>query len=210
MIGILLILTACHPLPSRPNLSATAPPESVSQSVGDTQTIKLKQEGGETLLTLKLLGDGGTLLNASEQELVRLQAEEGGKIKIKDTANQPLGYVISQSGTWTVKTADQSQALLILRRQPDGDYTLATGDNQPLYRINVRDDGLDIVTPDQRLRYQVIVNNDTISLRDHQGQTVLLTKAQILPLAIACFGFDRLSREQQAALAYGVNASGGR
>jgi len=67
----------------------------------------------------------------------------------------------------------------------------------------------EIELPPKQSIYKVKVKDEKISLRDKSDKTVLYTKSQLIPLAIACFSFDVLSREQQAALAYVVNLTGG-
>jgi hypothetical protein len=97
-----------------------------------------------------------------------------------------------------------------MQRQDDGDYKLEDGANKQIYTIKVRDYGFEIETPQKQSLYKVKVKEGKISLRNASEQTVFSTKSKFLPIAVACFGFDVLSREQQAALAYAVNLSGGR
>ena len=147
--------------------------------------------------------------DASGAELARFTIDESGKVKIKDAADVVLGYIVSQPGYWKVENADQTQELYIFRRQDDGDYKLEDGANTQIYRVKMRDYGYEIETPDKQSLYKVKQKENKISLRDASEQTVLSTKAAVMPVAIAPFGFDVLTREQQAALSFAVSVTGG-
>ncbi|HEY9747362.1 MAG TPA: hypothetical protein V6C63_01570 [Allocoleopsis sp.] len=183
--------------------TASQPATSASES------IKFKQENGTEAFVLKPMPDGAKLVNAANQELARFNVDGQQKIKIKNAADQVLGYVVPQGNYWKLENADQSQELYVMRRQADGDYKLETGKNQPVYRIKARDYGFEIETPQKQSLYKVKVKEGKISLRNANDQTVLSTKSDLAPIAIAPFGFDQLSQEQRAALAYALNRAGG-
>ncbi len=208
LLTVFITLSGC----SQPTQQTTAPPTAIapaSQAVAQSSSTKFKGENGADLFSLKLMPDGAKLVDASNKELARLNVDDRSKVKIKNAADKVLGYVVPERDYWKVKNANQSQELYVLRRQPDGDYKLERGSNQPLYRIKVRDYGFEIETPTKQSLYKVKVKGDKISLRNAQDKTVLYTKGNFLPIAVACFGFEDLSREQKAALAYAVNRSGG-
>lgn len=207
----LLVTTAisCSAPVKSPESTDTAPTASNPQAAIATETIKFKPGSGAEGFSLKTMPDGAKLVDANDQELARLNVDAQQKIKIKNATDQVLGYVVPEAGYWKIENTDQSQELYILRRQNDGDFKLETGNNQPIYRIKKRDYGFEIESPDKQSLYKVKVKEGKISLRNAQDQTVLSTRAAFRPEAIAAFGFDKLSREQQAALAYAVNRSGG-
>ncbi len=196
--------------PSEPTQSAstvqTAPSK---QAVASTETIKFKRDDGAEAFSLKAMSDGAKLVDAADQELARFNVDAQQKIKIKNAADQVLGYVVPEAGYWKLENAEQSQELYVLRQQDDGDFKLETGDNQPIYRIKKREYGFEIETPQKQSLYKVKVKEGKTSLRNAQDQTILSTRSSVRPEAIAVFGFDKLSPEQQAALAYAVNRSGG-
>lgn len=175
----------------------------------NNETLKFKRDGGTAAFSLKIEANGAKLIDENNKELARLTVDDRQKIKIKNIDDQALGYVVAQDSGWKIKNADQSQELYVLRRQNDGDYKLEDGTDKEIYRIKVRDYGFEIESPTKESLYKVKVKNGKISLRDKSDQTVLYTKSQLIPIAIACFGFDILTQEQQAALAYAVNLTGG-
>lgn len=196
--------------PTVPSSTQSAPVATTNKpSASASESIKFKQENGTEAFVLKLMPDGAKLVDATNKELARLNVDSQQKIKIKNAADQVLGYVVPENDYWKLKNADQSQELYVMRRQADGDYKLETGTNQPIYRIKARDYGFEIETPEKQSLYKVKVKEGKVSLRNANDQTVLSTKSNLAPIAIAPFGFDQLSREQQAALAYALNQAGG-
>jgi hypothetical protein len=121
-----------------------------------------------------------------------------------------LGYIVTEKGYWKVENPEQNKELYILRRQDDGNYKLEDAAKKEIYLINASQNGLEIRTPDKKLVYGVKIKEGKTSLRDASGKTVFSTKSSLSPIAFACFGFDVLTREQQAALAYAVNLTGGK
>lgn len=174
------------------------------------EKIKFKTEGGTDLFSLKQETDGAKLVDGKNQELARIKTDTAGKIKIKNAAEKVLGYVVIEKANWKLKDANQSKDLYIFRRQNDGDYKLEDAAKKEIYRVKARNDGFEIETPDKNSIYQIKVKNGKISLRRGAAKTVFSTKSQLSPIAFTCFGFDVLTREQQAALAYAVNLTGGK
>lgn len=174
-----------------------------------TDKIKFKQEDGSERYSLKFKPDGAKLVDGADNELARLTIDENQKVKIKDAADQVLGYVVTKTGYWKLENADQTKELYILRRQEDGDFKLEDGNDNLVYKIKVREYGYEIETPDEVSLYKVKVKDGKISLRDANDVTVISTRSQMVPAAMVCFGFDVLSPAQQAALAYAVNRTGG-
>lgn len=209
------ILTACQnptivstPIPLTPNSSPVTqnnelPPEIESQS-----KIEFKGENGSNKFTLKMKDDGAKLVGDKDREIARLKSVDG-KVKIKTPSEKTLGYVVIKDGVWKLENAEQNRELYVLRRQSDGDYKLETGSDGETYRIKQRDYGLEIETPDKKSLYKVKIKENKTTLQDSSGKTVFSLKSSMIPIAIACFGFDVLTLEQQAGLAYAVNASGG-
>ncbi len=106
----------------------------------------------------------------------------------------------SNMNNWLYK-----QEKYILKQHQAGIYQLQDRYNQDIYIVKIRGYGCDIETPTKQLVYQVKVQQDKTDLRDADENLVLSTQSQLSPIAFACFGFDVLSRKQQAALAYAVN-----
>lgn len=192
------------------NSAQSTSSQTSAQTVPQTTREKVKFKQGDTeLFSIKYKDDGAKLEDASGAELARFTLDESGKVKIKDAADVVLGYIVSRPGVWKVENADQTQELYIFRRQDDGDYKLEDGSDTQIYRVKMRDYGYEIETPDKQSLYKVKQKENKISLRDASEETVLSTKDSVVPVAIAPFGFDVLTREQQAALSFAVNATGG-
>jgi hypothetical protein len=174
-----------------------------------TDKIKFKTEGGSDLFSLKQQADGAKLVDGKEQELARMKADKPGKIKFKNAADKTLGYVVIKQGYWKLENPEQNKELYILRKQSNGNYKLEDAANKEIYQIKPRDNGLEILKYNNQLVYKIKVKEGKISLRNPSEKTIFSTKSGISPIAFACFGFDVLTREQQAALAYAVNSTGG-
>jgi len=174
-----------------------------------TDKIKFKTEGGSDLFALKQQGDGAKLVDGKEQELTRIKVDKPGKIKFKNAAEKTLGYVVIKQGSWKLENPEQNKELYILRKQNNGNYKLEDAANKEIYQIKSRDNGLEILNPSNQLVYKIKIKEGKTSLRTSSEKTVFSTKSGISPIAFACFGFDVLTREQQAALAYAVNSTGG-
>lgn len=216
-LGIaLLLLTACSNT-SVVNESTEQPSSEVAQSEAapettatDTQTavdqLKFKRDDGSEAFSIKFQPDGAKWVDSNDQELARFNLDENQKVKIKDASDNVLGFIVIKDGYWKVENAEQTQELFILRRQDDGDYKLEDGSDTQIYRIKKRDYGYEIETPEKESLYKVKVSEDgKVSLRNASDETVISTRAPIAPIAVASFGFDVLSPEQQAALAFAVN-----
>lgn len=173
------------------------------------ETIKFKQESGAEAFTMKLLEDGAKLIDPSEKELARYKQDETRKIKIKNAEDKVLGYIVPEADYWKIKDAQQTQELYVLRHQDGQDYKLENGENQLIYHIRVRNYGYEIEAPGKQSLYKVKLRDGKISLRDASDRTILATRAKVLPIVVACFGMDALSREQQAGLAYAIELAGG-
>ena len=216
LIFSLIIFSGCSQVakenaPVANNTTPTAEIVSNSQSLDFNlaSKVKFKLENGNEAFSLKPKEDGIKVESANGKEIARLTVDEQRKIKIKDAADRTLGYVVSQDKYWKIENSEQTKELYILRQQADGDYKLETGDDNQVYRIKSRDYGWEIETPQKQSLYKVKIKDDKIVLRDKDEMTVIKTESDFPLLAVACFGFDVLSQEQQSALAYAVILAGG-
>ncbi|MCG6137786.1 MAG: hypothetical protein MET45_24650 [Nostoc sp. LLA-1] len=188
------------------------PSETTTTAIAVTNSpekIKFKTEFGADLFSLKQQTNEAKLVDGNEQELAKMREEEPGKLKIKNASDKVLGYVIREKGLWTIKNPEQTQSLYILKRHNAQKYTLEDTTKKEIYQIKTQNDRWEINTPQQNLLYQVRIRDGKTSLRNASANTVFSTKSEIAPIAFACFGLDILTREQQAALAYAVNLTGG-
>jgi hypothetical protein len=217
-LAAVLLLGSCNnSVKQAPELSTTSSPQTsplaqnnLSSVATSTEKIKFKQEGGAEDFALKTEADGAKLLDGKDKELARFNVDAGGKVKIKNPDDKVLGYVVIKDGYWKIENADQTKELYVLRSQNDGDYKLEDAADKEIYRIKARDYGFEVESPDKQSLYKVKVKNGKTYLINAADKPVYSTKSQVNPAAIASFGFDVLSKEQQAALAYAVNRSGGK
>ncbi|MBD2744240.1 hypothetical protein H6H02_22195 [Coleofasciculus sp. FACHB-1120] len=217
LAAIILLGSCSNSVKQAPEVSTTSSPQTspIAQNnpsavATNTEKIKFKQEGGAEAFALKPEADGAKLLDEKDKEIARFNVDAGGKVKIKSAADKVLGYVVVKDGYWKIENADQTKELYVLRRQNDGDYKLEDGADKEIYRIKARDYGFEVESPDKQSLYKVKVKNGKTSLINAADKPVFSTKSQVNPAAIASFGFDVLSKEQKAALAYAVNRSGGK
>lgn len=212
-LGLLITaLLSCSNNPTKNEVSQenTQPTAVTATNVTNrTEKIKFKTEFGADLFSLKQQKNGAKLVDGNEQELAKMRENSPGKLKIKNPAEKVLGYVIREKSQWKLENPEQSQALYTLKRQNDEHYTLEDAANKAIYQIQTRNNRWEINTPDKKLVYQVRIRDGKTSLRDSSATTVFSTRSEISPIAFACFGLDVLTREQQAALAYAVNLTGG-
>lgn len=187
-----------------PSSSATLSNSPTTSSSATSSSLKFKQTDGNTAFSLNILPDGAKLVDAADRELARLTRDDQQKIKIKNASDQTLAYVVPAADHWKLENANQTEELYILRRQNDGDYKLEDAADREIYRIKQRDYGFEIETPTKQSLYKIKVKDGKVSLRDASDQTILSTRSPLPPIAMACFGFEVLSREQQAGLAYAL------
>ena len=180
-----------------------------SQAVVNREVIEFKNEAGTKAFSLKILVDGAKIINGNNKEIARLSVDKKQKVKIKNSSDVTLGYIVYRENKWKIEDGKQQQ-LYVLQKQVDGDYKLENGQNKEIYRIKARNYGYEIEMPNKQSLYKVKVKDGKTSLRNKADKTVLYTKSNIVTIAFACFGFDVLTPEQKAALTYSLNrASGG-
>lgn len=195
---------------SKPNVVQTAAAPANNEVAANTDKIKFKTEGGADLFALKQEVDGAKLVDGKNQELAKIKTDKPGQIKIENSSDKVLGYVVTGKDSWNLKKSDQKQDLYILKKQSNGNYKLQDAAKKEIYLIKTQDNGFEIETLDKKLVYQVKVKEGKTSLRDGANKTILSTKSELSSIAFACFGFDVITREQQAGLAYAVNSTGGK
>jgi hypothetical protein len=184
-------------------------PVKTNNVVEQTEKIKFRTEFGADLFALKQQANGAKLVDGNDEELAKMRENTPGKIKIKNPAEQVLGYVIREKGVWKLENQASSASLYTLKRENAAFYILEDAANQPIYYIKQQNNSWEVNTPNKNLVYQVRIRDGKTSLRNSSATTVFYTKSTISPIAFACFGLDVLTREQQAALAYAVNLTGG-
>jgi hypothetical protein len=162
--------------------------------------IKFKQPGGETAFSIKLKEDGLKLVNAREEELVRVTESDSGKYKIKAPDDKVLGYVTGEVPKYRIKDASQEKVLFEFRRQDDGDWKLEDGEEVLLSKVLKRDYGWKIEDAFENELAKVKTEEGRLSIRDAKGEVRLYTNDSMSSIAAVPFGLPQLDQGQAAAL----------
>lgn len=195
---------------STPSILQPTPITNNIPANADKFKFKFKTAGGTELFSIKQQADGAKLVDGKNQELARIKTDKSGQTKIRNYMDKILGYIIYEKSSWRLSNPEQNQESYILKLQSDGDYKLEDSAKKQIYQIKAQAQGFEIQTPDKKLVYLVRVKENKISLRNADNNTIFSTKSELSPIAFTCFGFDVLTREQQAGLAYVVNLTGGK
>lgn len=184
--------------------------------------VTFRQADGSPKFSLQLKPAGGKLMDASGQVLVNLIRQPDGSIQITDANNATLGHVMRQGESWVIESPKRSKTLFTFRLEDNGDAALLRSDGSPLYQLKITSDGYVVAAekePGSRPadngsppvmvdRYQVSAHKGLGQLQSESGQVLLTTDNALDALALASFGFGRLSEAQQAGLAYALSAEG--
>jgi hypothetical protein len=209
VIILIYSLFGCNDQPPKNVSILNNQPKPTITNNSSSQKIKIKSLGGADLFSLKQNTSEAKLVDGNNQELVKIKVQQPGKIKFKTPSDQALGYIITEQKQWKLQKPDK-QDLYILKLTENGDYHLEDAIKKKIYQIKSDNNSWEIKTPDNLVVYRVKIKEGKISLINSSQTTVFYTKSSFLPIAFACFGFDVLTREQQAALAYTVNLTGGK
>jgi hypothetical protein len=211
LIMVMLMIAGCTQKPNSlaPTVANSPQVEKNEQQENENspQNIKFKYRQGTEAFTIKPRENGAKLEAADGKKLARFTKAGSGKFKIKNATDGISGYVTIEPGVWTLKNLEDNKVLYILRSQKDGTYKLETAANKEIYQVQVKESGWEIKTTENGLIYKIKDKDKKISLTNSKDEVLIYTKANILPIVVACFGFDILTKEQQAALAYAVNLS---
>ncbi|MBD2042512.1 hypothetical protein [Microcoleus sp. FACHB-672] len=210
LVSITPILVSCGEVSSNQN-SQPAENNSLQPDKDADDTMQFKLKEGTNTFSIKPVVGGAKFLDATEKEIAQFTIGTNSKqFRINSAAGKVLGYAAIKGSAWTIENAEQTKELYILSRQEDGNYQLKNEAGKEIYRIKLRDYGFEIETPAKQSLYKVKIEEDKIVLIDASDQIFLYTNSALPPLMLVCFGFEDLNIEQQAALAYAVNLSGGR
>lgn len=168
--------------------AAAATPARPHPPVVSFSKIKFKTADGQTSLSLKPQADGAKLVDGQEQELARYTLS-GDKLKIKNAADETLGYIVAYPDRLKVKDAQQKNDLWQLRRQSDGDWKLEDATGTMVCRMKKRDYGFEIEKPDDTSLQKVKLKDGKLSLRKSE-ETYLYTKDKMSPTAAACLALE--------------------
>lgn len=172
-----------------------------------TDKVRFKDDVGQTRLALKFKDDGAKLVDAQDQELARYTRSEN-RIKVKDTADKVLGYVVLTADLLRLEAADQRTELFSLRRQADGGWKLEDPQRARVYTLKPREYGVELEDAHSASLYKVKSKSGKTSLRNRADQTVYRTDEELSAPAMACLGFDQLADVRlRVALLFAMDCS---
>jgi len=218
MVALPLLLTACNPSTPRAvsetgEISASAgaelPKSHTSKGTDSaanvlTQKITFRQPSGTPEFSLQLKSSGGKLLDSAGKVIANLILESDGSIKLTDAMNNPVGYVVRADDTLQLVSPKRTKTLFSYVRESNGDALLTRNNGSTVYRLNATDAGYE-VSSDKATLYTVLAGKGRGQLQTSDGQTMIMSDSEILPSALAIFGFDKLTQAQQAGLAYALS-----
>jgi hypothetical protein len=197
--------------------SSPASTESPSEQKSETTMPKQSQElvvqnsSGDTTVSIRPAENGAELVDGSGQTVATYamtEADDAQKVEIKDASGQVTGYINIKGRTYTVEDASQ-QPLYLFRTGGEQRHRFVNPADENLYVLKVNDSGYVIRNAEKQVTARAKGGNKQAVLQSAEKQPVLQAQA-MSPLALAVFGFEELSQEQQGALAYAVNLRGGR
>jgi hypothetical protein len=167
---------------------------------------KIKFKADAISCACDLIGDKqhGSLINGTGQTEATMTVSPDGKLITIASGTKTLGYVALFRADELKLEDSARKELFALKQEADGHYKLKDASGQTVYKIKIEQYGLKIEDAKQQTVYKVHRHEDKLSLKGLSTAVVLSTKAQVPPMALACFGFDSLSRPQRAALAYAL------
>jgi hypothetical protein len=96
LVPILLAIASCN---SAAKTTNNLNPVNINQikispSVVNREVIEFNNEAGTKAFSLKILVDGAKLVNGNNKEIARLSVDEKRKVKIKNSSDAILGYIV--------------------------------------------------------------------------------------------------------------------
>ncbi len=170
------------------------------------QSVVLKNEKGGVVYRLESGSNGGRLLDGADKEVAQFNRKDESKrrVLVIKKGNAPLGFIASKhSGKWEIY--DQNNTMQFVFKQEEAGYKLKSSDEQSLFRIKPRPYGMEVETSDDKSQYKTRVDTTGIRFENNQGKLVYSAPARQGALMISCFGLDKLSIEQKAALSCAVD-----
>lgn len=197
--------------------SSPASTESPSEQKSETTMPKQSQElvvqngSGETTVSIRPTDSGAELVNASGQTVATYamtEVNEAKKVEIKNASGQVTGYISIKGKNYTVEDASQ-QPLYIFKTGGENRHRFVNPADENVYVLKVNESGYVVRNADKQVVSRAKGGNKQAVLQNAEKQPILQAQA-MAPLALTAFGFEELSQEQQAALAYAVNQRSGR
>lgn len=226
VIAIPALLVACHSSAPKSvsetgeissNIQTELPRSHAGQSPDNTamvrtQKITFRQPGGMPEFSLQFKSTGGKLLDADGKVIANLILESDGSIKLTDEMNNPVGYVVRTEDSLQIESPKRTKILFSYVQASNGNAVLTRSNGSTVYQLKATDTGYEVES-DKAVLYTVLTSKGSGQLQTSDGQTVIMSDPpqeglrhrEILPSAIAIFGFEKLTQPQQAGLAYALS-----
>ena len=170
------------------------------------QSLVLKNDKGAVVYRLETNNNGGRLIDGADKEVFRFNRKDESKRRILNInkGGSSLGFIASKhSGKWEIY--DQKNTLQFIFKQEEAGYKLKSNDEQSLFRIKPRPYGMEVESSDDKSLYKTRVDTSGIRFENNQNKLVYSAPATANSLMISCFGLEKLSLDQRAALSCAVD-----
>ena len=168
------------------------------------KTITFRHHDRTTEFSLHFKSTGGKLLDHSRAVITNLILQDDGAIKLTDSNQNIVGYISRANDSVHIEDPKRAKTLFLFSTAEDGIALLTRSDGSTVYILESTDTGY-TVTSDKDVLYAVQVQKGKGQLQTTDGQAVIRTDSEITPAALAVFGFDKLTKAQQAGLAYALS-----
>ena len=214
-VGLCLtpIIIGCGPEPEAAisetrELPSQLPQAQISEPAGSitnglSNKITFRKSSGSPAFSLQFKSGGGKLIDQAGKVITSLILEADGALRLTDSNNKTVGYVIQDGNTVQIEDAKQTKVLFSFVQEADGNALLLRSDGSTMYKLSAIEGGY-AVESDKTSQYQALTNKGTGQLQTPEGERIVTTDSEISPEALASFGFEKLSQAQRAGLAYAL------
>lgn len=221
------LLSACHSPPAyehkeeTPATRSSSPQgeqaSSISSSTQSTpanttntssnKAVEFKNGDGQKAFFLTHADKTGNVCGADGNYLFTfMEKVHEGKILLREQ-NKEGKFVtyVSMPSADHLKIEDEAHKELYKLKMDDEHIKLKDAQGNTVYKLKHEDYGIKIEDGDTKnVLYKVKTKEGKISLKTEDGKIVLSSDASMAPEVIACFGMDKLTKDQQYALAYAL------
>lgn len=175
-------------------------------------SLEAESEDGKSLFKIVHAKSSGNVLSSEGKILLSFVENKESKskyVRVEDASHNCIGYVkFSALNKMKLEDSNKKELFMLHFEQNDkveNAFKLKDANNKTLYKIKDESYGLKLIEgEDGRTLYKVKVKNNKTKLKSEDGKTVLCSKSDAPPTVLACFGMDKLTKEQQYSLAYAL------
>lgn len=222
-LSALVLLTSCQPKANNPNAAPLSETGQISDSVNSSsgkpsknetakpshsvanaQKITFRHPDGTPEFSLQFKSTGGKLLDSSGKVITNLILQSDGAIRLTDENSNIVGYVSRVDNSLQIEGPKRTKTLFSFSTETDGSALLTRSNGSTVYQLDTTETGY-IVASDKAALYAVQTQKGAGQMQTTDGQVVIGTDSAIAPSALAIFGFEKLTKAQQAGLAYAIS-----